>query len=122
MSLFILTLMDKRPLPAYQKFEKDVRDQAAKYYPNQKIDVNYHTGAFHDSVIMFAVNANMTVSEGLNISKANIIPLTQRFWGVVFEGTKILNKNTTEKYDTNLRMDFISHRWRQWSGLHRSIR
>ena len=86
MSLFILTLMDKRSVRAYRKFERDVNQQATKYYPHHKVDINYHTSAFHDSVIMFAVNANMTVSEGLNISKANILPLTQRFWGLVFEG------------------------------------
>ena len=85
-SLFVLTLMDKRSLPTYQKFEHDVRQQARKYHPNDTVNINYHTAAFHDSVIMFAVNVNMTVSEGQNVSRQAIVELTQRFWGKAWEG------------------------------------
>jgi hypothetical protein len=35
---------------------------------------------------MFAVNVNLTVAEGFNVSKEAILPLTQRFWGITFEG------------------------------------
>ncbi|OQV21653.1 Atrial natriuretic peptide receptor 1 [Hypsibius exemplaris] len=85
-SLFILTLMDKRPLPTYQQFQREVREQAQLHHPGDKIDINYHTAAFHDSVIMFAVNVNMTVTEGIKINRQAVETLTQRFWGRPFEG------------------------------------
>ncbi|XP_055338944.1 atrial natriuretic peptide receptor 1-like isoform X2 [Paramacrobiotus metropolitanus] len=86
-ALFVLTLMDKRPLPEYQKFERAVRRQAERDYgPRHSVDINYHTGAFHDSVIMFASTVNLTVAEGGKVDKEHIIPLTQRFWGIKWEG------------------------------------
>ncbi|GFO26482.1 guanylate cyclase [Plakobranchus ocellatus] len=84
----LMTVTLRKPTSTdYQEFSDDVKDRAAKIYPNftyGEQEVNSFVGAFHDAVILYALALNETIEAGGNVSDG--LNITRRMWNRTFDG------------------------------------